>query len=160
MKKGSLKTMVRQAGSPSKAFRALRDHFLPLSESHTRVQEEKLKSLRMRSGENPSTFFTSLRETLGSLQMIDVHKNDREVSNLMLAGLSREYYHLRETLNVIFRNNPLDIETHVRERYLDLQTENTKKTAGVALAAKVQKKNSAKTKPKRSNSDSLSLIHI
>ena len=72
----------------------------------------------------------------------------------MLAGLSREYYHLRETLNVIFRNNPLGFETHVRERYLDLQTENTKKTAGVALAAKVQKKNSAKTKPKRSNFDS------
>ena len=86
--------------------------------------------------------------------MLDVHKNDREVSNLMLAGLSREYYHLRETLNVIFRNNPLGIETHVRERYLDLQTENTMKTAGVALAAKVQKKNSAKTKPKRSNFDS------
>ena len=87
LKKGSLKTMVRQAGSPSKAFRALRDHFLPLSESQIRVQE-KLKSLRMRSGENPSTFFTSLREVLGILQMLDVHKNDREVSNLMLAGLS------------------------------------------------------------------------
>ena len=56
LKKDSLKTMVRQAGSPSKAFRALRDHFLPLSKSQIRVQEEKLKSLRMRSGENPSTF--------------------------------------------------------------------------------------------------------
>ena len=55
---------------------------------------------------------------------------------------------------MIFRNNPLGIETHVRERYLDLQTVNTMKTAGVAPAAKVQKKNSAKTKPKRSNFDS------
>ena len=38
LKKDSLKTMVRQAGSPSKAFRALRDHFLPLSESQIRVR--------------------------------------------------------------------------------------------------------------------------
>ena len=69
LKKDSLKTMARRAGSPSKAFRVLRDHFLPLSQSQIRVQEEKLKSLRMRSNENPATFFASMRETLGVLQM-------------------------------------------------------------------------------------------
>ncbi|CAB1115312.1 unnamed protein product [Ectocarpus sp. CCAP 1310/34] len=48
LKKDSLKNMARHAGSPFKAFRALKDHFLPLSQSQIRVQEEKLKSLRMR----------------------------------------------------------------------------------------------------------------
>ena len=41
---------------PSKAFRVLKDHFLPSSQSQIRAQEEKLKSLRMRSNENPTTF--------------------------------------------------------------------------------------------------------
>ena len=70
LKKDSLKTMARHAGSPSKAFRVLKDHFLSLSQSQIRVQEEKLKSLRMRSNENPATFFASMRETLGVLQML------------------------------------------------------------------------------------------
>ena len=61
--------MARHAGSPSKAFRVLKDHFLPLSQSQIRVQEEKLKSLRMRSNENPATFFASMRETLGVPQI-------------------------------------------------------------------------------------------
>ena len=39
----------------------LKDYFLPLSQSQIRVQEEKLKSLRMRSNENPATFFASMR---------------------------------------------------------------------------------------------------
>ena len=79
LKKDSLKTMARHAGSPSKAFRVLKDHFLPLSQSQIRVQEEKLKSLRMRSNQNPATFFASIRETLGVLQMLEVKKDDREV---------------------------------------------------------------------------------
>ena len=63
LKKNSLKTMARYGGSPSKAFRVLKDHFLPLSQSQIRVQEEKLKSLlRMRSNENPTTFFASMRD--------------------------------------------------------------------------------------------------
>ena len=37
LKKYSLKTMARHAGSPSKAFRVLEDHFLPLSQSQIRV---------------------------------------------------------------------------------------------------------------------------
>ena len=61
LKKDSLKTMARHAGSPSKAFRVLKDHFLFLSQSQIRVQE-KLKSLRMRSNENPATFFASMRD--------------------------------------------------------------------------------------------------
>ena len=61
LKNDSLKTMARHAGSPSKAFRVLKDHFLPLSQSQILVQEEKLKSLRMRSNENPATFFASMR---------------------------------------------------------------------------------------------------
>ena len=72
--KDSLKTMARHAGSPSKAFRVLRDHFLPLSQSQIRVQEEKLKSLRVRSYENPATFFASMRETLGVLQILKSRK--------------------------------------------------------------------------------------
>ena len=48
LKNDSLKTMARHAGSPSKAFRVLKDRFLPLNQSQIRVQEEKLKSLRMR----------------------------------------------------------------------------------------------------------------
>ena len=112
--------MARHAGSPSKAFRVLKDHFLPLSQSQIRVQEEKLKSLRMRSNENPATFFVSMRETLGVLQMLEVKKDDREVCNLMLEGLSQEYKTLRETLVVFCPNDLLFIEAKVRERYLDL----------------------------------------
>ena len=41
-KKDSLKTMARHAGSPSTAFRVLKDPFLPLSQRQIRVQEEKL----------------------------------------------------------------------------------------------------------------------
>ena len=48
LKKDRLKNMARHAGTPYKAFRALKDHFLPLSQSQIRVQEEKLESLRMR----------------------------------------------------------------------------------------------------------------
>ena len=75
------------------------------------MQEEKLKSLRMRSNENPATFFASMRETLGVLQMIAVKNDDREVCNLMLEGLSREYKTLRETLMVFCLNDPSFIET-------------------------------------------------
>ena len=63
--KDSLKTMARHASSPSKAYRVLKDHFLPLTQSQIGVQEEKLKPLRMRSNENPGTFFASMREKLG-----------------------------------------------------------------------------------------------
>ena len=98
--------MARHAGSLSKAFRVLNDHFLPLSQSQIRVQEEKLKSLRMRSNENSATFFSSMRETLGVLQMLEVKKYDREVCNLMLEGLSHEYKTLRETLVVFCPNDP------------------------------------------------------
>ena len=76
----------------------LKDHFLPLSQSQICVQEEKLKSLRMRSNDNPATFFASMRETLGVLQMLEVKKDDREVCSLMLEGLSHEYKTLRELL--------------------------------------------------------------
>ena len=51
LKKDSLQIMVRHAGSPSKAFRVLKDNFLPLSRSQIRVRVEKLKSLRMCSNE-------------------------------------------------------------------------------------------------------------
>ena len=90
LKKDSLKTMARHAGSPSKAFRVLNDNFQSLSQSRIRVQE-KLKSLHMRSNENLATFFASMKETLGVLQMLEVKKDDREVCNLMLEGLSHEY---------------------------------------------------------------------
>ena len=49
----------------------------------------------MRPHENPTSFFTSLKEALGVLQMLDVKKDDREVSNLLLAGLPSEYRNLR-----------------------------------------------------------------
>ena len=78
-KKNSLKTMARHAGSPSKAFRVLKGHFLPSSQNQIRVQEEKLKTRRMRSNENPATFFAPMRETLSVLQMLEVKKDDREV---------------------------------------------------------------------------------
>ena len=70
LKKDSLKTVARHADSPSKAFLVLKDNFLPLSQSQIRVHEEKLKSLRMRSNENPATFIASMRETLSVLQML------------------------------------------------------------------------------------------
>ena len=107
LKKDSLKTMARHAGSSSKSFRVLKNHFLPLSQSQIRVQEEKLKSLRMRSNDNPSIFFVaSVRGMLGVLQMLEVKKDDRGVCNLMLEGLSHEYKTLRETLVVFCPNNP------------------------------------------------------
>ena len=155
LKKDSLKTMVRHAGSSSKGFRVLKDHFLPLSQSQIRVQEEKLKSLRMRSNENPSIFFASVRETLGVLQMLEVKKDDREVCNLMLEGLSHEYKTLRETLVVFCPNDPSFIETKVRERYLDLQTQGGPKKHSVALMSRPEKKSAKKQNYKsRSNSES------
>ena len=156
LKKDSLKTMARHAGSPRKAFRVLKNHFLPLSQSQIRVQEEKLKSLRMRSNKNPATFFASMRETLGVLQMLNVKKDDREVCNLMLEGLSHEYKTLRETLVVFCPNDPSFIETKVRERYLDLQAQGgSKKHSSVALVSRTERKSSKKhnNKPK-SNSES------
>ena len=155
LKKDSLKTMARHAGSPSKAFRVLNDHFLPLSQSQIRVQEEKLKSLRMRSNETPATFFASIRETLGVLQMLGVKKDDREVCNLMLEGLSHECKTLFETLVVFCPNDPPFIETKVRERYLDLQAQGgSKKYSSVALVSMTERKSSKKhnNKPK-SNSE-------
>ena len=40
LKKDSLKTMARHAGSPSKAFRVLKDQFLPLSQSDSCTRGE------------------------------------------------------------------------------------------------------------------------
>ena len=151
-----MKTTARHAGSPSKAFRVLKYHFLPLSQSQIRVQEEKLKSLRMRSNENPATFFVSMRGTLGVLQMLEVKKDDREVCNLMPEGLSHEYKTLRETLVVFCPHDPLSIETKVRERYLDLQAQGgLEKRRSVALVSRTERKSSKKhnNKPK-SNSES------
>ena len=149
--------MASHAGSPSKAFRVLKDHFLPLSQSQIPVQEEKLKSLRMRSNENPATFFASVRETLGVLQMLEVKKNDREVYNLMLEGLSHEYKTLSETLVVFCPNDSSFIETKVSERYLDLQAQGSSKkhSSSVALVSRTERKSSKKynNKPK-SNSES------
>ena len=158
LKTDSLKTMARHAGSPSKAFRVLKDHFLPLSQSQIRVQEEKLKSLRMRSNENPATFFASMRETLGVLQMLEVKKDGREVCNLMLEGLSHEYKTLRETLVVFCPNDPSFIETKVRERYLDLQTQGgPKKHSSVALVSRAERKS---TKKQNRKSKSCSESHL
>ena len=73
--------------------------------------------------------------------MLDVKKDDREVSNLMLARLSSEYRNLPETLVVLCPKDPAVIETRVREKFPDLQTENSSKQhGGVALAARVEKK--------------------
>ena len=140
LKKDGLKPMARHAGSPSKAFGVLKDHFLPLSQTQIRVQEEKLKSLRMRSNENPAIFFASMRETLGVLQMLEVKKDDREACILMLEGPSHEYNTLRETLIVFCPNDPSFIETKVRDRYLDLQAQGgSKKHSSVALVSRTEK---------------------
>ena len=130
LKKDSLKTMARYAGSLSKAFHVLKGHFLSLSQSQIRVQEEKLKSLRMRSN---AAFFASMRETLGVLQMLDVKKDDREVCNLMREGLSHEFKISRETPVVFCPNDPSFIETKVRERYLDLQAHRVVRRSTVVL---------------------------
>ena len=147
LKKESLRTMVRQAGSPSKAFRTLRDHFMPLSESQIRIYEEKLNSLRIRSNENPSTFFTALRETLGVLQMLGVTKSDRDVCNVILAGLPREYENTRENLNTFCKLDPIAMDVRIRDKYLDLLAQKPKKDRGVALAAVVRKTKTNKSKP-------------
>ena len=120
------------------------------------MQEEKLKSLRMRSNENPATFFAAMRETLGVLQMLEVKKDDKEVCNMMLQGLSHEYKTLRETLVVFCPNDPSFIETKLRRRYLDLQAQGgSKKPSSVALVSRNERKSSKKhnNKPK-SNSES------
>ena len=52
---------------------------------------------------------------------LEVKKDDREVCNLMLEGLSHEHKTLRVTLVVSCPNDPSFIETKVRERYPDLQ---------------------------------------
>ncbi|CAB1104587.1 unnamed protein product [Ectocarpus sp. CCAP 1310/34] len=112
----------------------------------------------MRTNENPSTFFASMRETLGVLQMLKVKKEDREVCTLMLEGLFHEYKTLRETLVVFCPNDPAFIETNVRERYLDLQTQTGAKKHSAALVSRAERKRSRKpihAKPKsRPESDS------
>ena len=87
----------------------------------------------MRLHENPATFFASMRETLGVLQMLEAKKDDREVCNLMLEELSHEYKALRETLVVFCPSDPSFIETKVRERYLDLQAQGGTKKHRVVL---------------------------
>ena len=156
LKHNSLKTMARHAGSPSKAFRVLKDHFLPLCQSQIRVQEEKLKSLRTRSNENPAILFASIRETLGVLKMLEGKKDDREVCNLMLGGLPHEYNTLRETQVVFCPNDLSFIETKVRERYLDLQAQGgSKKHSSVALVSRTEMKSSRSTTTSRSSIPSL-----
>ena len=148
--------MARHACSPSKAFRVLNDLFLPLSHSQIRVQKEKLKSLRMRSNENPVTLFVSMRETLGVLQMREVKKYGREMCYLMLEGLSHEYKTLRETFVVFCPNDQSFIETKVHERYLDSQAQGgSKKHSSVALVFRTKRSSSKQhnNKPK-SNSES------
>ena len=99
-----------------------------------------------------------MRETLGVLQMLEVKKDDREVCNLMLEGLSHEYKTLRETLVVFCPNDPSFIETKVRERYLDLQAQGgSGKHRSGALVSRIDRKRSKKhnNKPKaNSESDS------
>ena len=151
LKKDSVKPMARHAGSPCKAFRVLKDRFLLLSQSQIRVQEEKLKSLRMRSIENSATFYASMRDTLGVLQMLKVKSDDREVCSLILEGLSHEFKTLRETLVVFCPNDPSFIDTKVRERYPDLEAQGgSKKHNSVALVSRTERRVSKKhnNKPK------------
>ena len=156
LKKDSLKTMARHAGSPSKAFRVPKDNFLPLSQSQIRVQEEKLKSKRMRSNENPATFYASMRETLGVLQGLEAKEDNREVCNLMLEGLPHEYKTLCETLVVFCPNDPSFIETKVGDRYIDLKARGgLKKHSSVDLVSRSERKSSKKhNNMPKSNSES------
>ena len=134
----------------------LKNHFLPLSQSQIRVQEEKLKSLRMRSNDNFATFFASMRKTLCVLQMLEVKKHDREVCNLMLEELSKEYKTLHEAFVVFCPNDPSFIKTKVRGHYLDLQAQSgSKKHGSVALVSRAERKSSKKHNNKpTSNSES------
>ena len=155
-KKDSLKTIATHAGSPSKTFRVLKDIFLPFSQSQIRVQEEKLKSMHMRSDENPATFFASMRETLNVLQMLEAKKDDREMCNLMLEGLLHEYKTSRATLVVFCPNDPAFIETKAHECNLELHSQGgSKKRSGVALVLRIERKSSKKNNNKpKSNSES------
>ena len=68
--------------------------------------------------------------------MLEVKRDDREVCNLMLEGLSHEYKTLLETRVVFNPNDPPFIETKVRERYLGLQAQGgSKKHSIVALVS-------------------------
>ena len=88
--------------------------------------------------------------------MLEVKKDDREVCNLMLEGLSHDYKTLRETLVVFCPNDPSFIETKARERYLDLQTQGgPKKHSSVALVSRAERKSTKKQNHKsKSNSES------
>ena len=53
----SVKAMVHNAGSPSKAWRTLNNHYLPLSDAQINLHEHKLSRMEMRQGEDPRIFF-------------------------------------------------------------------------------------------------------
>ena len=52
----SVRAMMHNAGSSSKAWRTLNEHFLPLSDSQINVFEHKLAFLKMKQGEDPHIF--------------------------------------------------------------------------------------------------------
>ena len=50
--------MIHGAGSPSKAWCCLNEHFFPLSDSQSNIWEHKLAHLKMKQGEDPRIFFS------------------------------------------------------------------------------------------------------
>lgn len=150
----SVKAMIHNAGSASKAWRDLNDHFLPLSDAQINLYEHKLSNLKMKHGEDPHAFFSQIKEILGVLLMLGVQKEDRVVVSILLNGLTRDYNNVRENMKIHFPRNREAIEKHVRNKYLELSVEGkiAKQTTGQALVAKAKNSNRSKTrKPAQSS---------
>lgn len=133
----SVRAMIHNAGSSSKAWRTLNEHFLPLSDSQINLFEHKLALLKMKQGEDPHIFFSQLKEILGVLLMLEVKKDDREICSIMLKGLTREYSSVRENMVIHFPRNKEMIEKHVRNKFLELSVDpKSAKPYAQALVAK------------------------
>ena len=112
--------MVHNAGSSSKTWRTVNNHYLPLSDAQKILYEHKLSRMQMKQGEDPHIFFSQLNEVLGGLLMLGVEKDDRVVCSLMLNELARDYSNVIENIRIMYPRNREAIERHVRDKYLEL----------------------------------------
>ncbi|CAM9974354.1 unnamed protein product, partial [Sphacelaria rigidula] len=90
-----VRAMVNDTASPSEAWRALSDHFFPLTDAQINLHEHKLLNLRMHPGQDPHVFFSAIKRTVGALLMLGVKKEERQICSVMLDGLPQEYDVLR-----------------------------------------------------------------
>ena len=119
----SVRAIMNNADSPSKARSVLNDYFLPLTYANIIFCEHRLSHLKMKHGEDPHVFFSPLKEVLNVLLMLGVEKDDRAVRSLMLRRFTREFEMVKSAMIIHFSRDREAIETHIRNAYLNFSVQ-------------------------------------